>query len=130
MKNTVIPPRILRANQVHGYLGMCRDEFNKTVRPNVREFPIGKQGVGFDRLELDAWADAYIATNSVDKRQRSDTPLLPKPEKRLVGRAGSQAPAAKPDPHAKSKEEFERVVAMVTGKSGKHRAPHHTKQPE
>ncbi|MGN2388187.1 hypothetical protein ACTACB_17625 [Pseudomonas syringae] len=130
MNNTVIPPRILRANQAHGYLGMCRDEFNKTVRPNVREFPIGKQGVGFDRLELDAWADAYIAANSVDKRQPSDTPPLPKPEKRATGRVGGQALAAKPDPHAKSKEEFERVVAMVTGKSGKHRAHHPTKQTE
>ncbi|WP_225694426.1 hypothetical protein [Pseudomonas savastanoi] len=130
MNNTVIPPRILRANQAHSYLGMCRDEFNKTVRPNVREFPIGKQGVGFDRLELDAWADVYIAANSVEKRQPSDTPPLPKPEKRSMGRVNGQALAAKPDTHAKSKEEFERVVAMVTGKSGRHRSSHHIKQAE
>jgi hypothetical protein len=46
---------------------MCRDEFNNAVRPNVREFPIGKRGVGFDRVELDAWADAYIAANAIEK---------------------------------------------------------------
>ncbi|MEQ4314711.1 hypothetical protein ABNM01_15485 [Pseudomonas syringae] len=128
MNNTVIQPRILRANQAHHYLGMCRDEFNKTVRPNVREFPIGKQGVGFDRLELDAWADAYIAANSVDKRQSSDTSPLPKPEKRSMGRVGGQALAAKPDPHAKSKEEFDRVLAMVRGKPEASRSPRHTKK--
>ncbi|WP_260415061.1 hypothetical protein [Pseudomonas cichorii] len=130
MNNTVIPPRILRANQAHGYLGMCRDEFNKTVRPNVREFPIGKQGVGFDRLELDEWADAYIAANSVDKQQRSDTSILPKPEKRLMGRAKNKSPAVRPDPHSKSYEEFERVLAMVRGKPGKRRSPHDTKPSE
>ena len=34
-----ILPRFIRAGEAYGYLGMCRDEFNKTVRPNVREFP-------------------------------------------------------------------------------------------
>lgn len=47
---------------------MCRDVFNKTVRPYVHEFPIGQQGIGFDRIELDLWADAHIATHSVPKR--------------------------------------------------------------
>lgn len=35
------PPRILRASAAPAYLGMCRTEFNKTVRPYVREFRIG-----------------------------------------------------------------------------------------
>lgn len=62
-----IAPRILRMNAAPGYLGMCKEEFNKTVRPFVREFPIGIQGVGFDRYELDEWADRYIATHAVEK---------------------------------------------------------------
>ena len=66
------PPRFLRAMDAPGYLGMCRDEFNKTVRPNVREFPIGKQGVGFDRIELDAWADAYVERKSIEKAANQD----------------------------------------------------------
>ncbi|GLH31735.1 hypothetical protein BR1R5_11210 [Pseudomonas sp. BR1R-5] len=65
-----ILPRIIRAGSAPAYLGMCRDEFHKTVRPYVREFPIGIQGVGFDRYELDDWADAYIAMHSTDKRPR------------------------------------------------------------
>ncbi len=48
-------PRFIRAKDAPAYLGMCRDEFNRTVRPHVHEFPIGSRGVGFDREELDAW---------------------------------------------------------------------------
>ena len=61
------PPRILRASAAPRYLGMCRTEFNKTVRPYVREFRIGVQGIGFDREELDAWADAYISRAIIEK---------------------------------------------------------------
>ncbi|WP_322361875.1 hypothetical protein [Pseudomonas sp. Teo4] len=66
-KEQQILPRILRYRSAPGYLGMCRAEFNKTVRPFVREFPIGAQGVGFDRYELDEWADNYIAEQAIDK---------------------------------------------------------------
>ncbi|WP_395599057.1 hypothetical protein AB4P95_11715 [Pseudomonas sp. A1437] len=67
-----ILPRFIRAGEAYGYLGMCRDEFNKTVRPNVREFPIGKQGVGFDRIELDQWADAYVESMAIEKAANQD----------------------------------------------------------
>lgn len=116
-------PRIIRANQAPGYLGMCRDVFNKTVRPFVREFPIGRQGIGFDRIELDHWADAYIAANSIDKQQPADAPIrltssarppIQSEPKQTV--TSSTIMAA--DPHAKSKAEFERVLAMVKGKPG------------
>ncbi len=51
---------------------MCRAEFNTSVRPHVREFPIGKQGIGFDRHELDAWADSYVERHSVEKTPKAD----------------------------------------------------------
>jgi len=38
---------------------MDKDRFNAEVRPCLVEIPIGKQGVAFDRLDLDAWADQY-----------------------------------------------------------------------
>lgn len=63
-------PRIIRVGSAPAYLGMCRAEFNKAVRPYVREFPVGIRGVGFDRYELDDWADAYVAAHSIDKRPR------------------------------------------------------------
>jgi predicted DNA-binding transcriptional regulator AlpA len=33
----------------------------------VREFPIGKQSFGFDQIELDEWADAYIGSKSMNR---------------------------------------------------------------
>lgn len=68
----VLAPRFIRASAAPAYLGMCRDEFNKTVRPSVREFPIGKQGVGFDREELDAWADRYVELKAIEKVGAAD----------------------------------------------------------
>jgi predicted DNA-binding transcriptional regulator AlpA len=58
-----VQPRIIRFRDAPLYLGMDRNRFNAEVRPYVTEVPIGKQGVGFDRLELDAWLDDYIARN-------------------------------------------------------------------
>lgn len=49
------------------YLGMCKDEFVRTVRPFLTEFAIGRRGVSFDRLDLDAWADEYKRRNGRPK---------------------------------------------------------------
>lgn len=132
MNKLPLQPRILRAYQAPGYLGMCRDVFNKTVRPYVREFPIGQQGVGFDRLELDQWADAYIAANSIDKQQSTDVLTRQKSAARQPGRnAQRQAVISDKnktaDPSAKLKEEFDRVLAMVKGKP-KPTTPHRGKE--
>ncbi|WP_312272279.1 hypothetical protein [Pseudomonas sp.] len=67
MGQPAYPPRFIRAGDAPGYLGMCRDEFNKTVRPFVKEVPIGIQGIAFDRYELDAWADNYIQQKAIEK---------------------------------------------------------------
>ncbi len=56
-----IQPRILRYRDAPNYLGMDRNRFDAEVRPTITEIPIGDRGIGFDRLELDAWIDAYIA---------------------------------------------------------------------
>jgi hypothetical protein len=42
---------------------MDRNRFNADVRPYVREVRIGRQGVAFDRLELDAWWEQYQSRN-------------------------------------------------------------------
>jgi len=56
-------PRVIRFKDAPGYLGMDRNRFNKEVRPGLVEFPIGTQGIGFDRLDLDAWFDSYKQRN-------------------------------------------------------------------
>jgi predicted DNA-binding transcriptional regulator AlpA len=58
-----VQPRVVRFREAPSYLGMDRNRFNAEVRPYLTEVPIGKQGIGFDRLELDAWLDDYIARN-------------------------------------------------------------------
>jgi hypothetical protein len=42
---------------------MDPNRFNAEVRPFVPEIPIGKQGVGFDRLDLDDWFEEYKMSN-------------------------------------------------------------------
>jgi|SRR3990167_1074265 len=54
-------PRIIRLKDAPKYLGMNKNVFYAEVRPKLHPKRIGKRGVGFDRLELDAWADALFA---------------------------------------------------------------------
>ncbi len=56
-------PRFIRLRDAPDYLGMDRNRFNAEVRPFLTEIPIGIQGIAFDRLELDVWADNYVACN-------------------------------------------------------------------
>lgn len=51
-----IIPRLIRCRDAANYLGMCRDVFNRDVRPFIVEIPISSRGVAFDRLDLDAYA--------------------------------------------------------------------------
>ncbi len=55
----LILPRLIRLRDISHYLGMDPNRFNAEVRPYLIEIPIGKQGIAFDRIDLDAWVDAY-----------------------------------------------------------------------
>ena len=65
-----ITPRLLRLRDAPRYLGMDRNRFNDEVRPHVMEVPIGKQGVAFDRVELDAWVEQYKSRNGRPARPK------------------------------------------------------------
>jgi hypothetical protein len=56
-------PRFVRFRDAPAYLGMDRNRFNNEVRPFVTRIPIGRQGIAFDRLELDAWVEDYVSRN-------------------------------------------------------------------
>lgn len=56
-------PRVLRPRDAPHYLGMDRNRFNTEVRPYLTTIRIGRQGVAFDRLELDAWWEQYQSRN-------------------------------------------------------------------
>lgn len=56
---SAILPRLIRLRDIPHYLGMDPNRFNAEVRPYLIEIPIGKQGIAFDRIDLDAWVDEY-----------------------------------------------------------------------
>ena len=58
MTQAILPINI-RYRDAPKYLGMCRQVFDSEARPYLTEIPIGKQGIAFDRLELDAFAAHY-----------------------------------------------------------------------
>jgi hypothetical protein len=63
-------PRFVRLRDAPDYLGMDRNRFNRIVRPHVVVIPIGKQGIAFDRLDLDDWADQYKSRNGRPAAER------------------------------------------------------------
>jgi hypothetical protein len=56
-------PRFIRLRDAPAYLGMDKNRFNRDVRPRLCAIPIGTQGIAFDRIDLDAWADEYKNRN-------------------------------------------------------------------
>ena len=101
-------PRIIRVSKAHLYLGMCREVFSKDIRPYLTEFRIGRIGKGFDRLELDKVAEAYMQTNIIS-RPVGDTPCPQDSTNQRIRRIGISK---------KSTEESElaRVRALARGK--------------
>jgi hypothetical protein len=63
-------PRFVRLRDAPDYLGMDRNRFNRIVRPQLIAIPIGKQGIAFDRLDLDDWADQYKSRNGRPAAER------------------------------------------------------------
>jgi len=69
-RSILIMPRVLRLRDAPRYLGMNRNFFNAEVRPFLTESRIGRQGVAFDRLELDAWWEQYQSRNGRPAAER------------------------------------------------------------
>ena len=66
MASNSILPRLIRFRDAPVYLGMDKNRFNREVRHQLTEIPIGKQGIAFDRLEMDAWVAhilSFLLTN-------------------------------------------------------------------
>lgn len=63
MLKVAIIPRLIRMRDAPFYLGMDKNRFSAEVRPFITEIRMGVQGIAFDRLDLDAWADQYKQRN-------------------------------------------------------------------
>jgi hypothetical protein len=110
-----IAPRIIRFRDAPHYLGMDRNRFNAEVRPFLTEIPIGTQGIGFDRLELDAWFEDYKSRNGRPARKGA----LPWDAKDYP--ASSCGPASGTSTNASAGGEFARALERLT-----HRKPKDT----
>jgi hypothetical protein len=96
---------------------MDKNRFNVEVRPFVIEVRIGKQGVAFDRVDLDEWFDQYKALNgrpgkaiqgSLPREHRSDHGSL------KVG-------GVRVEETSREKREFEKAVEQAISRSRKQR---------
>lgn len=52
-------PRLIRLRDAPKYLGMDKNRFNNEVRPYLVTLKIGSQGIAFDRIDLDQWANQF-----------------------------------------------------------------------
>ncbi|MGO9122900.1 MAG: hypothetical protein ACLQPD_35425, partial [Desulfomonilaceae bacterium] len=62
-KSARITPRLIRLRDAPDYVGMDPNRFNAEARPYLTEIPIGKQGVAFDKIDLDTWVEQYKDRN-------------------------------------------------------------------
>ncbi len=80
----MIFPRIIRLRDAPSYLGMDKNRFNAEVRPQLRERRMGKQGVAFDRIDLDAWADQYFDRNGCSAKPEESLWNIPNNSRKAV----------------------------------------------
>ena len=100
--------RLYRRADAAKYVGMSVYLFDREVRPYLTDIPIGNQGIGFDRFELDEWVDHHIRANG-RPAQKEGLWLKSHPaSKSGATRGGSTKPSAD--------SEFEKALALVSSK--------------
>ena len=110
-----ILPRLVRLRDASGYLGMDPNRFNAEVRPQLIEIPIGKQGIAFDRLDLDEWADEYKGRNGRPGKQRGGE----KPWDARKYQASLTGKGSGISTRLSEKEEFAKALERATSKKRK-----------
>src|SRR6202451_1458955 len=82
-ESSPVLPRFIRLRDAPSYLGMDKNRFNRDVRPLLAAIPIGTQGIAFDRLDLDSWADDYKSRNGHPAAQPEREKLWETKERRV-----------------------------------------------
>ena len=108
-------PRLIRFRDAPHYLGMDKNRFNREVRPYLTEIRMGKQGIAFDRLDLDAWVEHYKQRNERPKSKRR-IDLWQEPKK---CQDSSNAETYGTSTKWSTAEGFAKVLAQVTSKKRK-----------
>ena len=110
-----ILPRLIRLRDAPRYLGMDPNRFNAEVRPLLVEIPIGKQGIAFDRLDLDAWVDQYKDRNGRPGKRKG----VDKPWDARKFLASSTGKGHGISTRLSEEEEFAKALARATSKKRK-----------
>ena len=106
-------PRLIRLRDAAYYLGMDRNRFNTDVRHFLTNIPIGRQGVAFDRLELDAWVEDYVSRNGRPaERSKTWDAKNHRASRNEVKSGGSTS-------ESKDTEEWRKVVARLNSRRRK-----------
>ena len=113
-ETVVLLPRLVRFRDAPDYLGMDRNRFNAEVRPYLVEIRIGRQGVAFDRLDLDAWVDQYKSRNGRSGRLRGELTWDAKERQDSTNVRGSGISTKKSEEAA-----FVKALAQATSKKRK-----------
>ena len=71
LSSTQLLPRFVRFRDAPRFFGMDKNRFNREIRPHLTEILIGRQGMAFDRLEMDATAEEYRSRNGRPAAARS-----------------------------------------------------------
>ena len=106
-----IQPRLIRLRDASVYLGMDKNRFNREIRHQLTEIPIGSQGIAFDRLEMDAWVEQYKSRCGRSQKHRGD--LLCQSESRASINEAHRASGTLINA-SKDMDEFTRALAQVT----------------
>jgi hypothetical protein len=91
------------------------NRFNAEVRPNLIEIPIGIQGIGFDRLDLDEWFDEYKSRNGRPGKQKGEN----RPWDAGRYAVSTTVKASGTSTRLSEEEEFAKALARVTCKKRK-----------
>ena len=113
--NVILLPRVIRLRDAAAYLGMDKNRFDREVRPSLTEFPIGDQGVGFDRLDLDNWFDEYKARNGRPGKQKG----VNKPWDERKSPVSSTGKGSGISTKLSEEEEFAKALASATSRKRK-----------
>ncbi len=62
-------PRFIRLRDAPSYFGMDKNRFNREIRRLLTQIRIGRQGIAFDLLEMEAAAEDYKNRNGVPVAQ-------------------------------------------------------------
>lgn len=110
-----LQPRFVRLRDAPSFFGMDKNRFNREIRRLLTQIRIGRQGVAFDLLEMQAAAEDYKSRNGRPAAARSkpwDNVSVDRPDSSYEAGSGIST-------RSSTEREFAKALAQAT--IGKHK---------